>query len=137
MKYFSHQDGRERLRLALSSIAWPMLQAALSTVLSLLVLAIVHAYMVQVFVKVVCLVVFLGLAHGLLILPVIFAALPFHKSSIRPPSTTVALTDPPVATNIHVNNENSTTATTIADSSPLKSITIVSIVKYKPDECTT
>ena len=41
-------DRRERLRHALVSIAWPMLQAALSTVLSLLVLVLIHAYMVQV-----------------------------------------------------------------------------------------
>jgi len=42
------EDCRERLVHALRSIAWPMLQAALSTVLSLLVLVLVHAYMVQV-----------------------------------------------------------------------------------------
>lgn len=42
------EDRRQRLRHALSSIAWPMLQAALSTVLSLLVLVLIHAYMVQV-----------------------------------------------------------------------------------------
>jgi predicted RND superfamily exporter protein len=42
------EDRCERVRHALVSIAWPMLQAALSTVLSLLVLITIHAYMVQV-----------------------------------------------------------------------------------------
>uniref|UniRef100_A0A914HUG6 SSD domain-containing protein n=1 Tax=Globodera rostochiensis TaxID=31243 RepID=A0A914HUG6_GLORO len=75
------EDCRERLRHALSSIAWPMLQAALSTVLSLMVLVLIHAYMVQVFVKVVLLVVMLGLIHGLVVLPVVYAAIPFQKAS--------------------------------------------------------
>ncbi|KAL3091675.1 hypothetical protein niasHS_005873 [Heterodera schachtii] len=75
------EDSRERLRHALSSIAWPMLQAALSTVLSLMILVLIHAYMVQVFVKVVLLVVVLGLVHGLIVLPVVYAAIPFQKSS--------------------------------------------------------
>lgn len=57
-----------------------MLQAGLSTLISVLILVAVHAYMVDVFVKTVFLVVFLGLAHGLVILPVVLAALPFHKS---------------------------------------------------------
>uniref|UniRef100_A0A915DZY2 SSD domain-containing protein n=1 Tax=Ditylenchus dipsaci TaxID=166011 RepID=A0A915DZY2_9BILA len=54
------EDRKERLRHALVSIAWPMMQAALSTVLSLLILATIHAYMVQVFVKVVTIVVSLA-----------------------------------------------------------------------------
>lgn len=72
-------DQKERLRHALCSIAWPMLQAGSSTILSLLVLATIHAYMVQVFVKVVVLVVGLGMIHGLLVLPIVYAALPFKK----------------------------------------------------------
>ncbi|TMS35729.1 hypothetical protein L596_003063 [Steinernema carpocapsae] len=74
-------DQRERLRHALASIAWPMCQAGLSTVLSLAVLAIIPAYMVQVFVKVVTLVVSLGLFHGLIVLPVVFTMLPFDKGA--------------------------------------------------------
>uniref|UniRef100_A0A1I8AFV1 SSD domain-containing protein n=1 Tax=Steinernema glaseri TaxID=37863 RepID=A0A1I8AFV1_9BILA len=73
-------DQRERLRHALASIAWPMCQAGLSTVLSLAVLAVIPAYMVQVFVKVVTLVVSLGLFHGLVVLPVVFTMLPFDKT---------------------------------------------------------
>ncbi len=58
----------------------------------------IRAYMVQVFVKVVVLVVFLGLTHGLFILPVVFAALPLDKLQ-RPPKsaeiTTVSI--PPIS----------------------------------------
>ncbi|KJH46538.1 patched family protein [Dictyocaulus viviparus] len=71
---------RERIRHALASIAWPMFQSGTSTMISIVVLAAVHAYMVQVFVKVVVLVVFLGMCHGLIVLPVVFAALPFNKA---------------------------------------------------------
>ncbi|CAI4228550.1 unnamed protein product [Auanema sp. JU1783] len=71
----------ERIRHALASIAWPMVQAGTSTMISITVLALVHAYMVQVFVKVVVLVIFLGMCHGLIVLPVVFAALPFSKPS--------------------------------------------------------
>ncbi|CAD6191482.1 unnamed protein product [Caenorhabditis auriculariae] len=77
---------RARIRHALASIAWPMFQAGTSTMLSISVLAMVHAYMVQVFVKVVILVIFLGMIHGLVVLPVVFAALPFNKvSSVNKP----------------------------------------------------
>ncbi|VDM52437.1 unnamed protein product [Angiostrongylus costaricensis] len=43
---------RERIRNALASIAWPMFQSGTSTMISIVVLVAVHAYMVQVFVKV-------------------------------------------------------------------------------------
>lgn len=86
------EDRRQRLRHALSSIAWPMLQAALSTVLSLLVLVLIHAYMVQVFVKVVLLVVMLGLIHGLFVLPIVYAAIPFKKATTTTTRAAVAAT---------------------------------------------
>ncbi|ETN74219.1 hypothetical protein NECAME_04084 [Necator americanus] len=50
--------------------------------ISIVVLTAVHAYMVKVFVKVVVLVVFLGMCHGLIVLPVVFAALPFKKATV-------------------------------------------------------
>ncbi|CAL2033165.1 unnamed protein product [Caenorhabditis brenneri] len=75
------QSKRARIRHALAGIAWPMFQAGTSTMLAISVLALVHAYMVQVFVKVVVLVIFLGMIHGLVVLPVVFAALPFTKTS--------------------------------------------------------
>ncbi|VDK59980.1 unnamed protein product [Gongylonema pulchrum] len=67
------------MRHALTAIAWPMTQAGISTILSLCVLGIIQAYMVKVFVKVVVLVVMLGLIHGLIILPVVFGAIPLQK----------------------------------------------------------
>ncbi|EPB70340.1 patched family protein [Ancylostoma ceylanicum] len=73
---------RERIRHALASIAWPMFQSGTSTMISIVVLTAVHAYMVKVFVKVVVLVVFLGMCHGLIVLPVVFAALPFKKATV-------------------------------------------------------
>ncbi|KIH55743.1 hypothetical protein ANCDUO_14094 [Ancylostoma duodenale] len=69
---------RERIRHALASIAWPMFQSGTSTMISIVVLTAVHAYMV----KVVVLVVFLGMCHGLIVLPVVFAALPFKKATV-------------------------------------------------------
>lgn len=75
------QDKKERLRHAFNSIAWPMMQAGVSTILSLCVLAIIQAYMVKVFVKVVVLVVMLGLFHGLIVLPIVFGALPINKKN--------------------------------------------------------
>ncbi|VDK86837.1 unnamed protein product [Litomosoides sigmodontis] len=70
---------RERLKHALKSIAWPMTQAGISTILCLCVLGVIQAYMVKVFVKVVIIVVILGLLHGLIILPVVFGAIPLRK----------------------------------------------------------
>uniref|UniRef100_A0A1I8BUA4 SSD domain-containing protein n=1 Tax=Meloidogyne hapla TaxID=6305 RepID=A0A1I8BUA4_MELHA len=66
---------KQRLKHALQSIGWPMLQAGLSTVLCVVVLAVIDVYIVQVFVKVVFLVVSLGLIHGLLILPIAYSTI--------------------------------------------------------------
>lgn len=51
------------------SIGWPMIQAGISTVLSVLPLLFVSAYMVDVFIKTVLLVIALGLIHGVVFLP--------------------------------------------------------------------
>lgn len=56
-----------------------MTQAGISTILCLCVLGVIQAYMVKVFVKVVIIVVILGLLHGLIILPVVFGAIPLRK----------------------------------------------------------
>ncbi|KHN71324.1 Patched-related protein 9 [Toxocara canis] len=104
-------DKRERLRHALVSIAWPMSQAGISTVLSLCVLAIIQAYMVKVFVKVVVLVVGLGLFHGLIVLPVVFGALPLGKKPLRSNSSTqkvhVLAIDAPVVTKNELEKKDS------------------------------
>uniref|UniRef100_A0A914EHS8 SSD domain-containing protein n=1 Tax=Acrobeloides nanus TaxID=290746 RepID=A0A914EHS8_9BILA len=93
-------DQKERLRHALLSIAWPMFQAGMTTILAVLVLVVIHAYMIHVFIKVVALVVTLGLFHGLIVLPIVYVALPFDKTmakdnkkdKIRP--TTIAIQSP-------------------------------------------
>uniref|UniRef100_A0A0N4U1D9 SSD domain-containing protein n=1 Tax=Dracunculus medinensis TaxID=318479 RepID=A0A0N4U1D9_DRAME len=59
----------ERLRDALTSIGWPMIQAGLSTVLCVSPLLLVDSYMVSVFLKTIFLVISLGLLHGILFLP--------------------------------------------------------------------
>lgn len=104
-------DKRERLRHALVSIAWPMSQAGISTVLSLCVLAIIQAYMVKVFVKVVILVVGLGLFHGLIVLPVVFGALPLSKNAPQASAATqkvhIAVVDEPIATKKKVEKKSS------------------------------
>ncbi len=60
-----------RIEDSLSAVAWPLVQAGVSTILSVLALSANHAYMTDVFVKTILLVVALGLLHGLLILPVL------------------------------------------------------------------
>ncbi|VDP55044.1 unnamed protein product [Heligmosomoides polygyrus] len=73
---------RERVRHALASVAWPISQSGTSTMISIIVLAAVHVYMVQVLVKVAVLIVFLGMCHGLIVLPVVFVALPFKEARV-------------------------------------------------------
>lgn len=48
MLFIHFQDKKERIRHALASIGWPMLQAGMSTILAVLVLVIVRAYMIEV-----------------------------------------------------------------------------------------
>uniref|UniRef100_A0A915A5H4 Secreted protein n=2 Tax=Parascaris univalens TaxID=6257 RepID=A0A915A5H4_PARUN len=104
-------DKRERLRHALVSIAWPMSQAGISTVLSLCVLAIIQAYMVKVFVKVVILVVGLGLFHGLIVLPVVFGSLPLSKNAPQASAATqkvhIAVVDERIAAKKKVEKRSS------------------------------
>lgn len=66
----------ERLSETLVAVGWPMLQAGLSTVLSVFCMIFVDSYMSEVFVKTIFLVVSLGFVHGLLIVPAVLAALP-------------------------------------------------------------
>lgn len=62
-------SAEERLADALKSIGWPMIQAGTSTFFCMLPLAINDSYMVGVFVKTICLVIALGLLHGIIFLP--------------------------------------------------------------------
>lgn len=60
----------------LDSIGWPMMQAAISTLVCFLPVAFHHDYTPSVFVRTITLVVGWGLLHGLVLLPAIFAAIP-------------------------------------------------------------
>ncbi|KHN86089.1 Patched domain-containing protein 3 [Toxocara canis] len=62
-----------RLQHCLAAITFPVLQAALSTLLCVLSLLFVPIHMSVVFVKTMVLVVVIGLIHGLIVIPVFFS----------------------------------------------------------------
>ncbi|CAJ0927310.1 unnamed protein product, partial [Mesorhabditis belari] len=59
-----------KIREALGSLGWPLFQGGSSTILAMVVLADVPAYMVVTFFKTVFLAISIGLLHGLIFLPV-------------------------------------------------------------------
>ncbi|VDL64888.1 unnamed protein product [Nippostrongylus brasiliensis] len=64
---------RDKVRDALASLGWPLCQGALSTIISVSVLADVPAYMIITFFKTVLLSISIGLLHGLVFLPVLLS----------------------------------------------------------------
>ena len=66
------QNTRERLHHTFKGVGWPVIQAGLSTVLGMVPLFFVDAYVVAVFWKTIVLVTFLGMYHALFLLPVLF-----------------------------------------------------------------
>ncbi|CAJ0954841.1 unnamed protein product, partial [Mesorhabditis belari] len=78
----------DRLANCLSSVAFPALQAAFSTILCVLSLCFVHIYMAEVFVKTMILCVLLCNFHGLLFLPAILITLDELRGLCRPKSVT-------------------------------------------------
>ncbi|KAJ1347360.1 hypothetical protein KIN20_002396 [Parelaphostrongylus tenuis] len=64
---------RDKLRDALSALAWPLCQGAMSTIIAVSVLADVPAYMIITFYKTVLLSILIGLLHGLVFLPVLLS----------------------------------------------------------------
>ncbi|ULT80262.1 hypothetical protein L3Y34_010676 [Caenorhabditis briggsae] len=66
----------ERLEHTLGAVAWPMIQAGVSTICCILPLLFRASYSPSVFVAAIFLVVTFGMLHGLLILPTFLAALP-------------------------------------------------------------
>uniref|UniRef100_A0A183C6X1 SSD domain-containing protein n=1 Tax=Globodera pallida TaxID=36090 RepID=A0A183C6X1_GLOPA len=67
---------RDKLQHVLRSIAWPMSQAGLSTVICVLPLVFLQNYIPLVFVKTISLVAIWGLFHGLVLMPAFLASLP-------------------------------------------------------------
>ncbi|VDM46780.1 unnamed protein product [Toxocara canis] len=69
------KNSRDRLEEALLAIGWPMIQVGLSTIVALLPLVFKQSYLAMVFLKTVVVVVLLGMAHGLIILPAMLTAI--------------------------------------------------------------
>ncbi|KHN82903.1 Patched domain-containing protein 3 [Toxocara canis] len=72
----SSSSKSDRLMHTLDSIGWPMIQAAVSTLVCFLPVAFHPDYTPSVFVRTITLVVGWGLLHGLVLLPAILAAIP-------------------------------------------------------------
>lgn len=68
----------DKLQNTIRSIAWPMSQAGLSTVICVFPLIFLQNYIPLVFVKTISLVVIWGLFHGLVLLPAFLTSLPPH-----------------------------------------------------------
>ncbi|RCN45746.1 hypothetical protein ANCCAN_08246 [Ancylostoma caninum] len=66
----------EKVEHTVLSVAWPMVQAALSTIFCVLPLTFVSTYSSSVFFTAIFLVVLFGLTHGLIILPAFLSRLP-------------------------------------------------------------
>uniref|UniRef100_A0AAF5PZN4 SSD domain-containing protein n=1 Tax=Wuchereria bancrofti TaxID=6293 RepID=A0AAF5PZN4_WUCBA len=63
----------QRVKTALGALGWPVTQGAMSTILAVVVLADIPAYMIVTFFKTVSLSIVLGLLHGLVFLPVMLS----------------------------------------------------------------
>uniref|UniRef100_A0A0N4ZB75 SSD domain-containing protein n=1 Tax=Parastrongyloides trichosuri TaxID=131310 RepID=A0A0N4ZB75_PARTI len=61
-----------KIESTFTGVGWPVIQSGLSTVIGMIPLVFVHAYIVDVFWKTIVLVTALGLFHALFLLPVLF-----------------------------------------------------------------
>ncbi|KAK0394895.1 hypothetical protein QR680_000996 [Steinernema hermaphroditum] len=66
------RSSRARLEDTFKGVGWPVIQSGLSTVLGMIPLVLVQAYVVAVFWKTIILVTLLGMFHALFLLPVLF-----------------------------------------------------------------
>ncbi|KAL3994794.1 Patched family protein [Acanthocheilonema viteae] len=64
-------DTRARFLATFKNVGWPVIQSGLSTLLGILPMIMVEAYVVAVFWKTIILIVVLGIIHALILLPVI------------------------------------------------------------------
>lgn len=81
--YYKTPPGHPRKRIAhaLDVIGWPMMQVGLSTVVGLSPLLFKQSYLAMVFFKTITVVVFLGMFHGLVVLPAILTMLTANPRS--------------------------------------------------------
>jgi len=98
--YMSEEEKtpEERISASLYALGIPIIQGAVSTILGVIGLALAPSYVYVTFFKMVFLVIFLGAAHGLILLPVLLSlfgpgscAKDSDTSNISTPSTTVSL----------------------------------------------
>uniref|UniRef100_A0A1I7TG40 SSD domain-containing protein n=1 Tax=Caenorhabditis tropicalis TaxID=1561998 RepID=A0A1I7TG40_9PELO len=68
-------DIRRRLQMTIEAVGFPIFEASLSTSLCVISLFFVDLNMAQIFAKCMLLVVVIGMIHGMLVMPVIFALL--------------------------------------------------------------
>uniref|UniRef100_A0A1I8ACH0 SSD domain-containing protein n=1 Tax=Steinernema glaseri TaxID=37863 RepID=A0A1I8ACH0_9BILA len=69
------RSSRARLEDTFKGVGWPVIQSGLSTVLGMIPLVLVQAYVVAVFWKTIILVTLLGMFHALFLLPVLFLSI--------------------------------------------------------------
>lgn len=99
--YMSEEDKspEERISASLYALGMPIIQGAISTILGVIGLGFAPSYVYITFFKMIFLVIFLGAAHGLILLPVLLSLFgpgscdgkSSGRSTISTPSTTVSL----------------------------------------------
>ncbi|CAJ0567212.1 unnamed protein product, partial [Mesorhabditis spiculigera] len=77
----------DKVEEALSTIGWPLMQVGLSTLVALAPLVFKQSYLAVVFLKTITVVVILGMWHGLVVLPVVLAALTKEEEAPTPSSS--------------------------------------------------
>lgn len=71
----SSGSSSEKAITALETLGWPVFLGAFTTIVGILVLTLVDAYIVQIFFKTIFLVIGFSLCHGLLFLPILLTLL--------------------------------------------------------------
>uniref|UniRef100_A0A914V285 SSD domain-containing protein n=1 Tax=Plectus sambesii TaxID=2011161 RepID=A0A914V285_9BILA len=74
-KFTSKANPTERVEQTLKAIGWPTMQGGLATAFAMWPLLLKRSYLTTVFLKTVVLVVFLGLAHSMIVLPALLTCL--------------------------------------------------------------
>ncbi|KAH7732203.1 patched family protein [Aphelenchoides avenae] len=83
----AHGQPKERVIGALEHLGWPIFQGATSTIVGISVLYTVDAYIILTFFKTVWLTMMLGIAHGLIFIPVMLSFIPIGFYQLRSDSS--------------------------------------------------